>query len=229
MIRSFTKLLCVFSALSSTALQAASPVIALEGKDTLDFGTFPANVQQSGTFKILNKGDAPLKIINLRKTCGCAAVKTDKQEIKPGDSATVTAEVLADSISGPFSKNLYVESNDPKQRFLQLNFTGRAVPLLSISPKNFLYMGTLTAGKEYEYKFRIDTERNGVKLEISPVKASFKTDIRLVQDSPRQFTLTVKAFPQQARELLSIELELKVLEPSGWKPVPVKLQGRTGG
>ncbi len=209
-------------------MQAAGPVIALEGKDTLDFGTFPANVQQTGTFKILNKGDAVLRIINLRKTCGCAAIKIDKQEIKPGDSAVLTAEVLADSISGPFSKNLYVESSDPGQRFLQLNFTGRSVPLLTVYPKNFLYMGTLTAGKEYEYKFRIDTERDGVKLEMSPVKASFKTDVKLVQDSPRQFTLTVKAFPQKINEPLSVELELKVLEPSGWKSIPVKLQGRTG-
>ena len=91
MIRTFTKALCIFSVLSSIALQAAGPVIALEGKDTLDFGTFPANVQQTGTFKILNKGDAVLRIINLRKTCGCAAIKIDKQEIKPGDSAVLTA------------------------------------------------------------------------------------------------------------------------------------------
>lgn len=208
-------------------MQAAGPAIGIDGRDTLDFGTFPANAQQTGTFKILNKGDAVLKIINLRKTCGCAAIKIDKQEIKPGDSAVLTAEVLADSISGPFSKNLYVESNDPGQRFLQLNFTGRAVPLLTVYPKNFLYMGTLTAGKEYEYKFRIDTERDGVKLEMSSVKASFKADVKLVQDSPRRFTLTVKVFPQQTNEPLSIELELKVLEPPGWKPVPVKLQGRT--
>ena len=228
MIRAFTKFLCAFSAFGSVALQAANPVITLEGKDTLDFGSFPANIKQSGTFKILNKGDAPLKIINLRKTCGCAAVKIDKQEIKPGDSAMLTAEVLADSITGPFSKNLYIESNDPKQRFLQLNFTGKAIPLLTVYPKNFLYMGTLTAGKEYEYKFRIDMERDGVKLETSHVKTNFKSDVKLVQDSPRQFTLTVKAFPQQKNESLTIELELQVLEPSGWKPIPVKLQGRTG-
>ncbi len=228
MIQTFAKIVCVFLAFGSITLQAANPVIALEGKDTLDFGAFPANIRQSGTFKILNQGNAPLKIINLRKTCGCAAVKIDKQEIKPGDSATLTAEVLADSITGPFGKNLYVESNDPKQRFLQLNFTGKAIPLLTVYPKNFLYMGTLTAGKEYEYKFRIDTEHDGVKLEMSPIKTNFKSDVKLVQDSTRQFTLTVKAFPEQKNESLSIELELQVLEPSGWKPIPVKLQGRTG-
>jgi hypothetical protein len=228
MMRAFAKLLCVFPAFGGVALQAGNPVAAFEGKDTLDFGSFPANIRQCGIFKILNKGDAPLKIINIRKTCGCAAVKIDKQEIKPGDSAALTAETLPDSISGPFSKNLYVESNDPKQRFLQLNFTGRAIPLLTVYPKNFLYMGTLAAGKEYEYKFRIDAERDGVKLETGPVKANFKTDIKLARDSQRQFTLTVKAFPQQKNELLSIELELKVLEPSGWKPLPIKLQGRTG-
>ena len=226
-MRTFAKALFIFSVLNGGILQAGNPAIALEGKGTLDFGTFPANARQSGTFKILNKGDAPLKIINIRKTCGCSAVKVDKQEIKPDDSAILTAEVLPDSISGPFSKNLYVESNDPKQRFLQLNFTGRAIPLLTVYPKNFLYMGTLTAGKEYEYKFRINTEQDGVKLEPGTPKANFKADIKLAQDSPRQFTLTVKATPQQKNEMLSIELELKVLEPSGWKPLPVKLQGRT--
>lgn len=202
-------------------------MIALEGRDTLDFGSFPANVAQHGTFKILNKGDAPLKIINLRKTCGCAAVKIEKQEIEPGGSSMLTAEVLPDSISGPFSKNLYVESSDPKQRFLQLNFTGRAIPLLTVYPKNFLYMGTLTAGKEYEYKFRIETERDGVKLETGSPVTNLKVSVALIQDSPRQFTLTVKVTPQHKTAIFSLELELKVLEPSGWKNVPIKLQGRT--
>lgn len=227
MIRIFTKFLYAFSAFCCIALQAENPVIALEGKDTLDFGDFPANTPQSGTFKILNKGDAVLKIINLRKTCGCAAVRIDKQEIKPGDSATLTAEVLADSITGPFSKNLYVESNDPKQRFLQLNFTGKAVPLLTVYPKNFLYMGTLTAGKEYEYKFRIETERDGVKLETGSPVTNLTAGVALIQISPRQFSLTVKVTPKQKVAICSLELELKVLEPADWKGVPIKLQGRT--
>ena len=81
MIQTFAKIVCVFLAFGSITLQAANPVIALEGKDTLDFGAFPANIRQSGTFKILNQGNAPLKIINLRKTCGCAAVKIDKQDL----------------------------------------------------------------------------------------------------------------------------------------------------
>lgn len=226
MMRTFAKALFIFSVLNGCILQAGNPVIALEGNNTLDFGSFPANAKQSGTFKILNKGDGPLKIINIRKTCGCSSVKMDKEEIKPGDSSTLTVEVLPDSISGPFSKNIYVESNDPKQRFLQLNFTGKSIPLLTVYPKNFLYMGTLTAGKEYEYKFRIETRQDGVKLETSSPKTNQAVGVALIQDSPQQFTLTVKVTPQQKSAMLSIEFEVKVIEPSGWKPIQIKLQGR---
>jgi hypothetical protein len=226
-MRPFAKFLSVFLILNGAILHAVNPAIAIEGKDTLDFGSFPANVRQSGTFKILNKGDAPLKIISLRKTCGCSSVKVDKQEIKPGDSAILTAEVVPDSISGLFSKNIYVESNDPKQRFLQLNFTGKAIALLTVYPKNFHYMGTLTAGKEYEYKFRINTEQDGVKLAVDNLSANFMVDVKLKQDSSRQFMLTIKAFPQLKNELLSAQMELKILEPSGWKALSIKLQGRS--
>jgi len=227
-MRTLARLSFIFTAFYCCILQAGTPKIAVDGKSSIDFGDFPANIRQRGTFKIVNKGDALLKIINIRKTCGCSYVIMDVSEIKPRASSIITTEILPDSISGPFSKNFYVESNDPKQRFLQLNFTGRAIPLLTVYPPNFLYMGTLTAGKEYEYKFRIDTERDGVKLETGPSKTKFKTDIKLSQNSTRQFTLIVKVFPQQQNKSLNIEFELKVLDPSGWKPLQIKLQGRTG-
>jgi hypothetical protein len=228
MTRTFAKTgYVIFLLFSLAALQAANPVIAVDGKDTLDFGTFPANVKQSGIFKIQNKGDAVLKIGGIRKTCGCSIVKIEKEEIPPGGSSALTAEILTESISGLFSKNIYVESNDPKQRFLQLNFTGKAVPLLTVYPKPYLYIGALATGKTYEYKFRIESSRDGVKMAEVIVKSEDKTEAKLLQETPHQFTLSVKTSPHRKNTPLSIEIEIQVLEPSGWKPLLFKLQGRT--
>jgi hypothetical protein len=178
-----------------------------------------------GTFKLSNQGDIELKIKRIRKTCGCSATKLGKKTLKPGESTTLDAEIKANSISGPFSKAIYVESNDPKQRFLRLTLSGKAMPLLKIFPKKYIYMGTLKAGKSYKYSFKLEPTEKNVELKLQVKRANFPLKAELVRKD-QHFEVKIETFLQKASPFLDAELEVKVIAPKGWPDVKLKLRGK---
>jgi len=221
-------LVLLFAGFICVELCAGTPVIAVKDKALIDFGDYPANEKKTAKFELVNNGDAPLEIKQIRKTCGCSETKLDKKTIQPGATAILEAEIKANSIGGPYSKAIYVESNDPKQRFLRLTLSGKAIPLIKVYPKDNLYLGALSVGKSYDYAFKLETVRDGVKVQAEIVKANFPAEIEL-KETKQGFDLKVKAAPDKKENLLNAEIEIKIISPSGWPPVKLKLQGRTSG
>lgn len=205
----------------------ASPIITLDGKKTADFGIFPANKKQSTTFIIKNTGDKDLKITKIRKTCGCSATKLSKKIIPPGQSATLIADIKENSIAGPFSKNIYVESNAKNFRFLRLTLSGKAVPLLQVFPKKFLYMGVLTPGKSSSYSFKLKATQADVKLKLMPSKANFPIQTSLKKLNAKEFLLKIIAVPKKFNQFLNAKIVVNVNSPEGWHPIEIKLMGKT--
>ncbi|MDD5597509.1 MAG: DUF1573 domain-containing protein [Victivallaceae bacterium] len=205
----------------------AAPEIKVDGKQTIDFGTFPANKKQTTVFVLKNTGDKDLQIINIRKTCGCSATRLSQKLIPPGKSATLEADIKAQSIAGPFSKNLYVESNAGNLRFLRLTLSGKSVPLIKVFPKEFLYMGTLTPGKSQTFSFKLETSQENVKLQLLPAEANFPSQVFLKKAKAKEFLLTITASPKMFKKLLNCEIEIAVSSPEGWEPVKIKLMGQT--
>ncbi|MFA5204278.1 MAG: DUF1573 domain-containing protein, partial [Lentisphaeria bacterium] len=54
------------------AALAGAPKLVVEGTGTVDFGRYPAREQKTAVFVLANRGDAPLVITHVRKSCGCA-------------------------------------------------------------------------------------------------------------------------------------------------------------
>ena len=206
---------------------SASPMIELDGKKIADFGTFPANKKQSATFIIKNTGDEDLKITKIRKTCGCSATKLSKKIIPAGQSATLIADIKENSIAGPFSKNIYVESNAKNFRFLRLTLSGKAVPLIKVFPKKYLYMGTLTPSKSSSYSFKLKAAQADVKLKLMPSKANFSIQTLLKKLNAKEFSLTVSATPKEFNKSLNAGVIVNILAPKGWPPIKIKLMGKT--
>lgn len=217
----------LYFALLASINCAASPIIALDGKKIANFGTFPANKKQSATFVIKNTGDEDLKIRKIRKTCGCSATQLSKKIIPPGQSAILIADIKENSIAGPFSKNIYVESNAKNFRFLRLTLSGKAVPLLKVFPKKFLYLGVLTPGKSSSYSFKLKATQADVKLKLMPSKANFPIQTSLKKLNDKEFLLKVTASPEKINQFLNAKITVNVSLPKGWPPIEIKLMGKT--
>jgi hypothetical protein len=73
-----------------------------------------------GSFKIWNRGDAPLIISDIQKSCGCAVVRLSKEQktIAPGKSTEVQVSLKPSGTKqeSVFKKPLVVLCNDPDQQ-----------------------------------------------------------------------------------------------------------------
>lgn len=94
----------------SFAKAQSGPVMTFE-KLEMDYGTLALGADGVRLFKFKNTGTEPLVIKNARGSCGCTVPKWPNEPIGVGKTGVI--EVKYDtSRPGPFSKSVYVETNE---------------------------------------------------------------------------------------------------------------------
>ena len=170
--------------------------IEVVGSDTIDFGKYPAWERKVATYTIRNSGEGTLKILKIRKTCGCASANIDKNELKPKETAVLEVVILPYSIFNLYSKNTFVESTDPNNRFLQLNVAGNAIPLVEITPKAEFYAGRIKTGQSWSQSFNLEPTEPGVILGKPDIKSNYPVEAQLNKaDKSGQYSLSVNLIP----------------------------------
>ena len=131
---------------SLASLDKAAPKITFENV-VHDFGQIGTGANKRvAEFKFTNTGDALLEIMGIEKCCGVETI-LDKTEFSPGESSVVKAEFQAFQKSGPFMKNIYVNSNDKTKPRLALTIKATVVSKVSYSPKRLkLFLDEENAG-----------------------------------------------------------------------------------
>ena len=109
-----------------------------------------SNQEFKNKYEIKNSYNTVVKLGKVRTSCTCADVKYLKSELQPGESTELIVTLKANSLSGPFTHTIYVETDNPKQRFMRFVIKGNAIPLLKVSPEPVRYIGTLQANGCYE-------------------------------------------------------------------------------
>ena len=93
-----------------------------------DFGEVLEGEHVTHNYEILNSGDAPLVISNVRASCGCTAAMPDKNEIAPGETVKIKVDFNTENRTGPQKKYVYVFTNDPENKEFRLMFTANIKP-----------------------------------------------------------------------------------------------------
>lgn len=212
---------------SASVVFAGEPRIQVAGPDTIDFGKYPAWEKRVANFKIWNAGDAPLKIIKVRKNCGCASASCDKVMLKPGETGTVEVVILPSSIFGLFSKNTFIETDDKANRFLKLNVAGHPVPLVEVKPRASMHAGRLQTGKAWTQNFELRPPQSGVTLGAPKVTSTHKAEATLASGGGER-KLSVKILPTSQAGDLTCDIEIPVLTPTNHAAVKLSITGRIG-
>lgn len=191
------------------------------------FNTFRSNLSQKQKIYIKNTFDKILRIKKIRTSCTCADVKYLKSELQPGESTELIVALKANSLSGPFLHTIYVETDNSKQRFMRFVIKGNAIPLLKVSPEPVRYIGTLQAGKKYEYKYELvpTNPKENIFLELLHPKLPAETNIKLEKQDGK-FLLTVTITPQKDQKSISLNFAVKVKEPKDWADIKFTINGR---
>jgi len=178
-------------------------------------------------FEVKNIFSTTIHLKKIRTSCTCADVRYLKSELQPGESTELIVTLKANSLSGPFSHTIYVETDNPKQRFMRFVIKGNAIPLLKVFPEPVRYIGTLQAGKKYEYKYELvpTNPKEKISLELIHPKLPVGTDIKLEKQIDK-FLLTVSITPQKEQKSISLNFAVKIKEPKDWADIKFTLNGR---
>lgn len=151
-------------------------------KTTHDFGTIEKNSLAETVFTFTNTTDSPVKLSNVKASCGCTTPFYTKESIEPGKTGEIKVKYNTARM-GPFTKSvtvrydtgqtarpivLYikgkVEAGEPQEAVINYNHVVGGIAFDQINPN----IGTLDSDKEKVLTFNI---RN-----ISPTRIQFKPE-----------------------------------------------------
>lgn len=114
---------------SATNAQPSSnlPLTTIEFfEESHNFGEIKEGEKVKHTFRFKNAGANPLKVENVKASCGCTASDYTKEEVAPGAEGFVEVEFDSSNKNGIIRKTLTVTTNsEPRNKIL--SFTGEVV------------------------------------------------------------------------------------------------------
>jgi len=116
------------------------PKIKVVGSSVIDVGT----VYNTGDhivkiFKIENAGDQPLRINQVKTSCGCTAALLSDSLIKPGQISEIKVDFNPQGYSGSVTKYIYVMSTDPSNQMTTLQLKMNIAYALQSNPNYILF------------------------------------------------------------------------------------------
>jgi hypothetical protein len=203
---------------------------------SFDFGNiseFGGSVRHE--FKFINKGIAPVRIIDVKTSCGCTSTNWTVNEVNPGDTGSVFAVFEPEGRQGAFEKNISVMSNGSTE-------------LIDITIRGAVYATKLNQNDMYKYRYgslAVPTnliELNQVKyngydslelaffnmgnkrvyfykIESPPNIQVVKTYDNVLPNS--EYKLKVRYFPKKPIEFGPIRQEVKVYTNDDTLPIKI--------
>ncbi len=105
--------------------EPAHPIIKVETK-IIEYDTIFQNSNTTKRIKVVNEGSIPLKIYNVRSSCGVSVPSWPRNPIEPGDSANIQMRYNSSNL-GPINRKLIIHSNSPENTKV-IKITGYVMP-----------------------------------------------------------------------------------------------------
>jgi hypothetical protein len=107
--------------------KANAPKASFDNTEYL-FGTATEGDEITHNYKITNTGKTTLHIRKLKSSCGCTAVKPEKEALESGESTEIKAIFRTHGKTGKQMRTIDVITNDPSQPKITLKITGNLNP-----------------------------------------------------------------------------------------------------
>jgi hypothetical protein len=114
-------------------VQAGKAEITFD-KTVHDFGDILAKSLNTCEFKFKNTGTGELRIVNVKKTCGCTPFELSKMNYLPGESGTIKVQYSASIYPGPTLKHIYVTSNAGNKNRVELTIKANIILKVKAEP-----------------------------------------------------------------------------------------------
>lgn len=211
--RHFFPLLCVLCAIS------AAGELEISGGGVADFGSYSALESRSHTFRLMNRADTAITLKGVRSTCACLTGEVKNRKLLPGEEFDLPATLRVGSVTGKFTKVLYLETDLPDRRFLRLELKGEARPPVAVSPGTMFYAGKLLPGREYEFRFELTPDRPGITVFAD------KSGDCVLEPKAGGWLLVCRVTPRENESVMEREFHLGIGAAAGAPPLRIQIRG----
>lgn len=140
-------------------------------------------------YKFENVGNQPVKIKEVKTSCGCTTASLAKKTYAPGERGEISATMTLPTEGGTRKKSIYVHTDDPQNPTYTLSISGSTPAYLALSARSLQWnlndpltpkSLVLSAGTERAVKI--------TKLTVAP--AEFEIALETIEEG-REYKVTV--------------------------------------
>lgn len=102
---------------------AKAPMLVME-RNEINFQRTKTGPVIENTLTFQNRGKKNLELRYIQSNCSCVVAASDKQVLKPGETATITVNFITEGRSGTQNKAITVYSNDPRNPVQRITVSG---------------------------------------------------------------------------------------------------------
>lgn len=202
--------------LSITAIYAQPKLRIVEG-DSYKWGKVKAKDSPlKAKIHLMNDGDSLLIISNVKPSCGCTTAPLDKNQLKPGETATIDITLNISSNSGRVSKTVVITSNDLKQSTKVLSLEADVMVPIELLPYKFMNFNNVKTGEDTETRIKIkNSSEQNIKLsdfEINPKNMTINANSPIELKPNEEFELIAKIKPDKAG-YFNVSIKMKTTHP----------------
>lgn len=129
------------------------PALRLD-RTAVDFGRVVPGSELCAEFRLTNAGQKPLRVTELRTSCGCAPAAIDRAEILAQESALLKVRFHVPMHPGDVAHRVFFETNDPGHAEVALRLHALAQWDMEANP-SAIYVPTIALGDEAEYQIEL--------------------------------------------------------------------------
>ncbi len=156
-------------------------------------------------FRYQNKGTKPIRINNVRSSCGCTVASLKKSEVAPGEKGEVTATFKIGGRTGVQQKTVTVETDDPAQPVTNLLLKAVIEPPVEIQPV-MVYWENGEAPKPKVIKLKANKDVAITKVDVGSSAPEFTTKVEK-GSGPGEFNIIVQ--PRDTTRAANATLTIK--------------------
>jgi DNA repair exonuclease SbcCD nuclease subunit len=150
-----------------------------------DFGVITEGENRDCGFSYMNNEKKPVKITDLRTTCGCTKGKFEKRAVSPGEKFEFSVKFISKGRRGKLKKNVYLVTDSEKEPVVKYIITGEIKAphrKLNCLAQTKINAGTMSPEEKKNLEFEI--KNNGASTELVINKGSSSGTVQFLSEFP---------------------------------------------
>ncbi|MEI7900788.1 MAG: DUF1573 domain-containing protein [bacterium] len=210
----------------------AAHVMQVLGTNSLEIGNLRNYVVTNVPFRVVNRGEAPIRIEKLVPTCSCISGTAATNVIAPNGEAVINVHLNPKTVHGVFDRSLWVYTDEPDSPYLLLALRGTVVPLFTGLPPAPIVLKYAQPGLPVtNHLALVATEPNvflGTPEIVTKGDLSVTVNIVTNQKETADYAITLVATPLGGGSLSAV-VQLPIIGQPLASPLVIRLQSVVGG